>query len=45
MNKNGNLKDCLNELNRKLTRKYFKNDYYLSLKYPCVNYDCGDLGE
>ncbi|CAD8081491.1 unnamed protein product [Paramecium primaurelia] len=45
VNKNGNLKDCQNELNRKLTRKYLKNDYYLSLKYPCVNYDCGDLGQ
>ncbi|CAK87009.1 unnamed protein product (macronuclear) [Paramecium tetraurelia] len=43
--KTGNLKDCQNELNRKLTRKYLKNDYFLSLKYPCVNYDCGDLGD
>ncbi|CAD8090383.1 unnamed protein product [Paramecium sonneborni] len=43
--KSGSLKDCQNELNRKLSKKYQKNDYYLSLKYPCINYDRGDLGE
>lgn len=37
--------DCLTELNRKVSRKYLKNDYYLSLKFSCVNYDIGELSE
>lgn len=37
--------DCLNELNKKVSKKYLKNDYYLSLKFSCVNYDYGELNE
>ncbi|CAK93186.1 unnamed protein product (macronuclear) [Paramecium tetraurelia] len=45
VNKKGTLGDCLVELNRKVSKKYLKNDFYLSLKFSCVNYDFGELNE
>ncbi|CAD8068516.1 unnamed protein product [Paramecium sonneborni] len=45
VDKKDNLGDCLIELNKKVSKKYLKSDYYLSLKFSCVNQDYGELNE